>query len=101
MGDMVLLPTRDVLIINGAQNGCQGWGNQKNAVLAPVVYSPSSAKFSTQAATTIPRVYHSTANLLQDGRVLVAGSNTHQYYELTGGFPTELCIEALSPEYMG
>ncbi|MCO5562764.1 hypothetical protein L7F22_016396 [Adiantum nelumboides] len=101
MGDMVLLPTGDVLIINGAQNGCQGWGNQKNAVLAPVVYSPSSAKFSTQAATTIPRVYHSTANLLQDGRVLVAGSNTHQYYELTGGFPTELRIEAFSPEYMG
>lgn len=100
MGDMVLLPTGDVLIINGAENGCQGWGNQKNAILKPVVYSPSSAKFTTQTATTIPRVYHSTANLLQDGRVLVAGSNSHQYYDFTGEFPTELRIEAFTPNYM-
>ncbi|KAI5075460.1 hypothetical protein GOP47_0009536 [Adiantum capillus-veneris] len=100
MGDMVLLPTGDALIINGAERGCQGWGNQKDATLKPVIYSPSSAKFITQTGTTIPRVYHSTANLLQDGRVLVAGSNTHQYYDFTGEFPTELRIEAFSPEYM-
>lgn len=101
MGDMVLLPTGDVLIINGAQNGCQGWGNQKNAVLNPVVYKPASATFVKQAASTIARVYHSTANLLQDGRILVAGSNTHEFYTFDGEFPTELRIEAFSPDYMG
>ncbi|KAJ7525143.1 hypothetical protein O6H91_17G038300 [Diphasiastrum complanatum] len=103
MGDMVLLPTGDVLIINGAQNGCQGWGNAKNPALSPVLYTPAAAagkRFTTLAATTIPRVYHSTANLLPDARILVAGSNTHQFYTLTGVFPTELRIEAFSPDYL-
>ncbi|KAJ7164864.1 hypothetical protein O6H91_19G022900 [Diphasiastrum complanatum] len=103
MGDMILLPTRDVLIINGASDGCQGWGNAKTAVLAPVLYKPSvgaGKRFSTLTATTIPRVYHSTANLLPDTRILVAGSNSHQFYTFTGDFPTELRIEAFSPDYL-
>ncbi|KAJ7543452.1 hypothetical protein O6H91_09G039000 [Diphasiastrum complanatum] len=103
MGDMILLPTRDVLIINGASDGCQGWGNAKTPVLNPFLYKPSAAagkRFSTLTATTIPRVYHSTANLLPDGRILVAGSNTHQFYTFTGNFPTELRIEAFSPAYL-
>ncbi|KAJ7543511.1 hypothetical protein O6H91_09G041200 [Diphasiastrum complanatum] len=103
MGDMILLPTRDVLIINGASDGCQGWGNAKTPVLNPFRYKPSAAagrRFSNLTATTIPRMYHSTANLLPDGRILVAGSNTHQFYKLTGKFPTELRIEAFSPAYL-
>ncbi|KAJ7543510.1 hypothetical protein O6H91_09G041100 [Diphasiastrum complanatum] len=103
MGDMILLPTRDVLIINGASDGCQGWGNAKTPVLNPFWYKPSAApgkRFSNLTATTIPRVYHSTANLLPDGRILVAGSNTHQLYKLKGEFPTELRIEAFSPTYL-
>jgi hypothetical protein len=103
MGDMVLLPTRQVLIINGAENGSQGWGFATNAVLNPVLYNPGFAagtRFQTMTATTIPRVYHSTANLLPDGRILVAGSNTHQFYTFTQPFPTELRIEAYSPPYL-
>ncbi|KAJ7299858.1 hypothetical protein O6H91_17G038500 [Diphasiastrum complanatum] len=103
MGDMVLLPTGDVLIINGAQNGCQGWGNAKNPALSPVLYTPAAAagqRFTTLAATTIARVYHSTASLLPDARILLAGSNTHQFYTFTGDFPTELRIEAFSPDYL-
>ncbi len=103
MGDMVLLPTGQVLIINGAENGSQGWGFATNAVLNPVLYNPGFAagsRFQTMTATTIPRVYHSTANLLPDGRILVAGSNTHQFYTFTQPFPTELRIEAYSPPYL-
>lgn len=37
---------------------------------------------------------------MQDGRVLLAGSNTHQFYTFTGPFPTELRIEAFSPPYL-
>jgi hypothetical protein len=104
MGDMVLLPTRDVLIINGAANGAQGWGAASNPVQAPNLYKPSAAagaRFSTLAGTDIPRVYHSTANLLQDGSVLLAGSNTHQFYTLTGYLPTELRVEKFFPPYFG
>ncbi|KAJ7524600.1 hypothetical protein O6H91_17G013700 [Diphasiastrum complanatum] len=100
MGDMVLLPTGQVLIVNGAQNGSQGWGSASNAALNPVIFTPSTSQFDVQAASTIPRVYHSTANLLPDGRILIAGSNTHQYYTFTGAFPTELRVEAFSPAYL-
>lgn len=53
-----------------------------------------------EPATTIARVYHSTANLLPDGRVLVAGSNCHIMYTFTGDFPTELRVESFSPAYL-
>lgn len=102
MGDMLNLPTGDVLIINGARKGSQGWGKATDAVLEPVTYATNDAnnRFQTMAAATIPRVYHSTANLLSDGRILVAGSNTHHYYTFTGEFPTELRVEAYSPPYL-
>ncbi|CAM6036649.1 unnamed protein product [Sphagnum compactum] len=103
MGDMLLLPDRNVLIVNGAGNGAQGWGNAQNPVQTPVLYNPSAAagtRFQTLTATDIPRVYHSTANVLPDARVLIAGSNTHQFYTLTGYLPTELRIEAFSPPYL-
>jgi hypothetical protein len=104
MGDMLLLPDRNVLILNGAANGAQGWGNAQNPVTTPVLYNPNGAagaRFQTLTGTDIPRVYHSTANVLPDGSVLVAGSNTHQFYTLTGYLPTELRIERFSPPYLG
>ncbi|CAK9226571.1 unnamed protein product [Sphagnum troendelagicum] len=103
MGDMLLLPDRNVLIVNGAANGAQGWGNAQNPVTTPVLYNPNGApgtRFQTLTATDIPRVYHSTANVLPDASVLIAGSNTHQFYTLTGYLPTELRIERFSPPYL-
>ena len=100
MGDMLNMPNGDVLIINGALNGYQGWGKERNAALNPVNYNVATRKFQVFAKTNIPRVYHSTANLLSDGRVLVAGSNTHQFYTYRGAFPTELRVEAFSPPYL-
>jgi hypothetical protein len=104
MGELLLLPDRNVFIVNGAANGAQGWGNAQNPVLTPVLYNPNGApgtRFQTLTGTNIPRVYHSTANVLPDGRILIAGSNTHQFYTLTGYLPTELRIEAHTPYYIG
>lgn len=104
MGDMIVLPDENVLIINGAARGSQGWGYASSPVQTPVEYFPGAAagaRFQTLAGSPIPRMYHSTANLLPDGRILVAGSNTHQFYTLTGEYPTELRIEAFSPPYLG
>jgi len=67
------------------------------------LYNPALApgtRFDTLTATNIARVYHSTANLLPDGRILVAGSNSHEFYTFSPLFPTELRIEAFSPPYL-
>ncbi|KAI3775924.1 hypothetical protein L1987_45684 [Smallanthus sonchifolius] len=103
MGDMVMLPTGDVLIINGAQAGSQGFEMASKPCLYPVLYKPDEpvgSRFTILNPGKVPRLYHSTANLLPDGRVLLAGSNPHSYYNFTVEFPTELKIEAFSPEYL-
>ncbi|KAK6938918.1 Glyoxal oxidase, N-terminal [Dillenia turbinata] len=104
MGDMILLPNGNVLIINGVQKGVAGWELGRNAVHNPVLYKPDDrvgSRFEVQNPSTIARAYHSSAILLRDGRVLVGGSNPHEKYVFTDvTFPTELSLEAFSPDYL-
>ncbi|CAN6682780.1 unnamed protein product [Malus baccata var. baccata] len=105
MGDMILLPDSTVLLINGASSGVAGWEIGRNPVLNPVVYRPDNAvgsRFEQQNPTTIPRMYHSSALLVRDGRVVVGGSNPHDKYQFGSNvlFPTEFRLEAFSPEYL-
>ncbi|XP_010540180.1 PREDICTED: aldehyde oxidase GLOX-like [Tarenaya hassleriana] len=104
MGDMTLLPNGDVLIINGGASGTAAWELGRDPIFAPDLYRPDNpvgSRFETQNPNTIPRMYHSTAVLLRDGRVLVGGSNPHAFYNFTGVlFPTELSLEAFLPSYL-
>ncbi|KAL8217635.1 hypothetical protein R6Q57_021008 [Mikania cordata] len=104
MGDMLLLPNGDVLIINGASAGVAGWEFGRDPVLSPVIYRTGNrigSRFEVQTTTNIPRMYHSTALLLRDGQVLVGGSNPHDKYEFSNVlYPTELSLEVFSPDYL-
>ncbi|MCO5547029.1 hypothetical protein L7F22_000470 [Adiantum nelumboides] len=103
MGDMLILPTGEILIINGARTGAAGWTNAANPNFSPVLYRPAAptrARFTVLANSSIPRLYHSTASVLPDGRVLVGGSNPNVGYEFNVTFPTELRMEAYSPYYL-
>jgi hypothetical protein len=105
MGDMVLLPTGDVLIVNGAAAGTAGWELGREPVTRPVLYRPDAplgARFEASlAASVVPRMYHSSAALDTYGRVLVGGSNPHVGYVFTNvTHPTELSLEAFLPPYM-
>lgn len=101
MGDMLILPTAEILIINGAKFGTAGWGVARQPSLGPLLYNPGFRRFQEMTPTTIPRLYHSTAIVLPDGKVLVAGSNPNPGYSFAGVMnPTELRIEKYSPYYL-
>lgn len=104
MGDMLILPTGDILMINGAKKGVSGWQFADDPNYVPVFYkpdNPTTERFSELRATTIPRMYHSTSAVLPDGKILVAGSNTNNWYNFTGvKYPTELRVEKFYPPYL-
>ncbi|XP_075480672.1 aldehyde oxidase GLOX1-like [Primulina tabacum] len=104
MGDIVLLPNGNVLIINGAASGTAGWELGRDPILNPVIYRPDNqvgSRFEMQNPSTAPRMYHSSALLLRDGRVLVGGSNPHKYSKFQNVlYPIDLSLEAFSPSYL-
>jgi hypothetical protein len=89
MGNLVLTPDGKIVYINGAGAGSAGFYNtrQKDGSFSsatlprktPYLYDPDAPAgkrwSSLGTSTSIPRMYHSTASLLPDGRIIVAGSN--------------------------
>ncbi|XP_038880128.1 aldehyde oxidase GLOX-like [Benincasa hispida] len=102
--DMLILPTGNILIINGAKTGCAGWGNARNASLQPYLYEPKNQpnrRFSVLKSTKIARMYHSSAIVLTDGRILIAGGNPQRNYTFENvPYPTELRLQAYHPHYI-
>ena len=104
MSDMLILPTGDIIIISGARLGSAGYQCAREPVLSPFLYRPAKPvgrRFTVLAPSGIPRMYHSSASVLPDGRVLVAGSNPNYGYYFSGvPFNTELRMEAYVPYYL-
>jgi hypothetical protein len=99
-GTALLLPDGSVLVVGGTVDG-----KDARAVLAAERYDPEADTWRTLAAASVPRVYHSVALLLPDGRVWMAGSNHNGDRNRRGDRGTardkrELRIEIFSPPYL-
>jgi hypothetical protein len=66
----VLLADGTVLVVGGGTSG-----SYNGPIFTPELYDPVAATWTQMAAQTAPRMYHSTALLLPDGRVLSAGQS--------------------------
>ena len=67
-----LLPTGEVLVTGGTAG--PGMNDVPGSVHQAEIWNPATGTWKTLAANAIDRIYHSTALLLPDARVLVAGS---------------------------
>ncbi|KAF9528065.1 copper radical oxidase [Crepidotus variabilis] len=121
MGQFILLPNGKVLLLNGGRKGTAGYAKGTKStpdpgqmpfgtslcsdpVFTPAIYDPNAPKGSRWSsagfsASPIPRLYHSSAILLPDGSVIVAGSNPNPDVNLTTVFNTEYRAEVFYPPY--
>lgn len=65
-----ILPNGKVFVTGGTTNASNEPAGQ---VLSSEMWSPSTGNFTTMVSAQTPRLYHSTAILLPDGRVISAG----------------------------
>lgn len=121
MGQFIALPDGKMLVINGGSNGTAGYaeatgetttyGNMpygmslaSGPVGTPAIYDPEAPKGSRWSnaglgASKIARLYHSSAILLPDASVLVAGSNPNADVNISTVFPTTYKAEIFYPPY--
>jgi hypothetical protein len=66
------------------------------------IYDPATDTWTLTAASSVPRLYHSTAVLLPDGRVVTAGGNPEggTHVEWDNDPEEEMRLEVFSPPYL-
>jgi galactose oxidase len=88
-----LLPDRTVLVTGGQREGYNEHPIKHAGVRPAELYEPSNDRWSTLSSLEVPRGYHSTATLLPDGRVLVAGTGN-------GAAEDQYNAQIFSPPYL-
>lgn len=121
MGQFIILPDGTLLVVNGGTNGTAGYAQATGQtpsfslmpygeslaagpVGTPAIYNPnmpSGSRWSNAGlgSSNIARLYHSSAMLLPDASVLIAGSNPNIDVNLTTVFPTTYTAEIFYPPY--
>ncbi len=87
--DSIVLPNGNVMVVGGSKEANKAEGVADN----PEIWDPSTEEWTKMKSTNTSRLYHSTAILLKDGRILVAG----------GGAPGPVVntnAEIFSPPYL-
>ncbi|KAG6837236.1 hypothetical protein H0H93_012630 [Arthromyces matolae] len=121
MGQFIVLPNGKMLVINGGLNGTAGYAQKtgetdtyaampfgmslaSGPVGTPAIYDPEAPKGSRWSndglgTSQIARLYHSSAILLPDASVLVAGSNPNADVNTSTVYPTTYKAEIFYPPY--
>jgi hypothetical protein len=106
MPDTVLLPDGKVLVVNGAQVGRSGGflihfgaalGASQHAAHAEIL-DPEEQTWDELCAAKVERLYHATALLLPDARVVVAGHDG--FLNMPPSDVSRYEIEVFSPPYL-
>ena len=87
-----VLPDGQVLVTGGSS--APGFNNETGAVLTPEMWNPETGVWTAMAPHQFARVYHGSALLLPDGRVLLTGSGEG------GGGVNQKTYEIFSPPYL-
>jgi hypothetical protein len=96
MPDAVLLPDGTVLAVNGSARGQSD--NAASPVFEAEVFDPKGETWERLCNATVPRLYHATAILLPDARVMTAG--TDGSWNPPPYNVGELRVEVFSPPYL-
>ncbi|KAM0746295.1 glyoxal oxidase [Meredithblackwellia eburnea MCA 4105] len=117
MGNFIILPDERLFLANGVGRGSAGYGydswavNQSYAddpVHRPAYYNhsaPAGQRWDTNLpSSNISRMYHSTASLLPDGSIFIAGSSPsadviNEQTNATYKYYTEYRAEVFYPDY--
>jgi Domain of unknown function (DUF1929)/Fibronectin type III domain/Glyoxal oxidase N-terminus len=95
---LTMLADGTVLAVGGEPNSgtADGKSEVSGGVLPSEIWDPNTETWSPAADTAVTRGYHSTAILMPDGTVLVAGSG----HSGPAGEPGQLSAQIYSPPYL-
>lgn len=101
--DTVLLPNGTVFVVNGIRKGAAS-GHSYDTVFDTEIFDPDKETFTKMADSdhNHPRAYHSTAVLLPDGRVAIAGNTAAYNNPGPDGNPPfdDTTIQVFNPPYL-